>query len=429
DGQLALHTSFYLADVDSFEELTAPVLSRSMAPSETPRLKAKDVYRPLQKASDQLLHTITICPLRDLKESDAPVPQCRTTAFIAGDSYEYYASQDSVWLWVNKESYRWWINDEDEAEDDSTALLYRIPYAGAPGAAKVQGEPVNQFSLAAGADKFRAFVKVDLGNEAEDEASPYRLMQLPLSRVSKRPGEVDNSDYVPLPNVEGWPIENRFTGTHFIYTTQNETWSQWRPSEEDVTAKLTFVPLSDPTAPLTLDVPHSVIRLERARDHIVATGYRNEQGLSLTSFDLRGEDPRLAGRTTLISRFESENRSHAFNSAIGADGSGLIGLPTVLQRWESGRFVWRSNSSDISYIRVAEDASLRPIGALKGAKGEPHESYECEVSCIDWYGNSRPIFTLGRVFALSGTSLVEGQIGENSVSEIRRVDLTEPLGG
>jgi hypothetical protein len=49
------------------------------------------------------------------------------------------------------------------------------------------------------------------------------------------------------------------------------------------------------------------------------------------------------------------------------------------------------------------------------------------VLCIDWYGNSRPIFTLGRIFALSGTSVVEGELRDEHVSELRRVDLTKAL--
>ena len=105
----------------------------------------------------------------------------------------------------------------------------------------------------------------------------------------------------------------------------------------------------------------------------------------------------------------------------------MIGLPTVLQQWEAGRLVWRSDSSDLSYVHVAKDASLRSAGTLKGADGEPDPSYECEVSCIDWYGNSRPIFTLGRIFALSGTSVVEGELRDEHVSELRRVDLTKAL--
>ncbi|MEQ9316937.1 MAG: hypothetical protein RLN72_13865, partial [Henriciella sp.] len=383
-----------------------------------------------------LLHTITLCPLRDLKAPDAPVPDCRTTAFIAGDSYEYYASQDAVWLWVNEAYANWWNRSPAEHDGDKSAVLYSIPYGeGAPGVAKVQGEPVNQFSLAADADVFRAFVELEL-DEQEDEPSEageeslYRLLQLPRSSIGAEPAAVDQSHYVTLPDVTEGPIENRFTNTHFVYTTENP-YVYFYGDEEDMgpqPSTLAVVRLEAPESPVMLTLNQNVIRLERARDHIIATGYQDRRGLSLTSLDLRGEDPRIAGQLTLISRYESENRSHAFNSSIGAEGDGLIGLPTVLQQWESGRWVWRSDSSDLSYISVAKDASLRSAGTLKGADGEPHEDYECEVSCIDWYGNSRPIFTLGRIFALSGTSVVEGELSEERVSEIRRVDLTVPIG-
>ena len=144
--------------------------------------------------------------------------------------------------------------------------------------------------------------------------------------------------------------------------------------------------------------------------------------------NLLSPQPKVAGQVTLVSRYESENRSHAFNSRIGPEGDGLIGLPTVQQTWEAGRWVWRSDNSDLSYIKVGTDASLHSAGTLMGADGEPDPSYECEVSCIDWYGNSRPIFTLGRIFALSGTTVIEGQLdADRGISEIRRVDLTLPV--
>ena len=236
------------------------------------------------------------------------------------------------------------------------------------------------------------------------------------------------ADYVSLPNIADGDIEKRFTNTHFVYTTYNTWWSYWRPAADtDLDAELTFVPLDSPEAPTRLKLHHNVVRLERARDHIVATGYDDVHGLNLTLFDLRDDLPRRGGSVKLVERYESENRSHAFNSSIAADGSGLIGLPTVQQRWEAGRWVWRSDSSDLSFLRVDSDASLSSVGTLAGAKGDPHESYACEVSCVDWYGNSRPIFTLDRLFALSGTSLVEGDVSERGVAEIRRVDLTGPL--
>jgi hypothetical protein len=32
---------------------------------------------------------------------------------------------------------------------------------------------------------------------------------------------------------------------------------------------------------------------------------------------------------------------------------------------------------------------------------------ECRASCVDWYGNARPLFLRGHVFALLGYELVE----------------------
>ena len=308
DGQLALHTSFYLSDVESFEQLNAPVLSRTMAPEDTPRLSARRVYRPVQDAADPLLHTITICPLRDLKQSDREVPACNTTAFLAGDDYEYYASQDAVWLWVSKEGHRWWMETEEDDTAESTGLLYRIPYDRnmSPGFARVMGEPVNQFSLAAGSDVFRAFVEVDPVEEADKDASPFRLLQLPLSDIDRAPPAIDVADYVSLPNIADGDIENRFTNTHFVYTTYNTWWSYWRPAAEtDLDAELTFVPLDSPETPTRLKLHHNVIRLESARDHIVATGYDDVHGLNLTLFDLRDDLPRRRGSVNWLNAMKA----------------------------------------------------------------------------------------------------------------------------
>jgi hypothetical protein len=46
------------------------------------------------------------------------------------------------------------------------------------------------------------------------------------------------------------------------------------------------------------------------------------------------------------------------------------------------------------------------------------------MSCVDWYGNSRPIFYLDRVFALIGREFVEGQFLQGQIRELARLDLT-----
>lgn len=45
----------------------------------------------------------------------------------------------------------------------------------------------------------------------------------------------------------------------------------------------------------------------------------------------------------------------------------------------------------------------------------------CEASCVDWYGNARPIFVDGRIFALLGYELVEGELRDGRMVERRRI--------
>jgi hypothetical protein len=169
-------------------------------------------------------------------------------------------------------------------------------------------------------------------------------------------------------------------------------------------------------------VPHNALRIERAGNDAVITGYRGQTGLSISYVSL-GRTPRLAATTLLAGRFESENRSHAFSAWIRPDGSGLIGLPTTFRGERSGRGWSDSESSELSFIAVAPDRTLIQAGELSPGPRET-SGYRCEVSCIDWYGNSRPIFTGGRIFALMGTDLVEGRLAGGRMAEAGRLDLT-----
>jgi len=89
-----------------------------------------------------------------------------------------------------------------------------------------------------------------------------------------------------------------------------------------------------------------------------------------------------------------------------------------------------SDVSDIAFLSFTNQGKLADLGAIKGtpkADVQTHDSYKCEVSCIDWYGNSRPIFTDNRIFALMATGLVEVGIRDSKVIEQQRIDLTAPL--
>ena len=65
--------------------------------------------------------------------------------------------------------------------------------------------------------------------------------------------------------------------------------------------------------------------------------------------------------------------------------------------------------------------SLNEIGELDSQPGRAVND-KCRASCVDWYGNARPLFLRGRVFALLGYEIVEGRFDASRIRELRRVN-------
>jgi hypothetical protein len=82
------------------------------------------------------------------------------------------------------------------------------------------------------------------------------------------------------------------------------------------------------------------------------------------------------------------------------------------------------DSAAVLYLRHRA-GHLQPVGELRASPAS-HRDDQCRASCVDWYGNARPIFLGDRVFALLGYELVEGRLawrgwpGER-IEELRRV--------
>ena len=111
---------------------------------------------------------------------------------------------------------------------------------------------------------------------------------------------------------------------------------------------------------------------------------------------------------------------------LGRDGAAVIGLPTVTRIKESGRWVWRSDASDLSFLWLDAGGALQPLGAFAADENAADAGYACEVSCVDWYGNTRALFIGRRVLGLSGTELIEGAIRDGRITELRRLNLSAP---
>lgn len=416
-----------------------------------PLFDARSIYRPVRQFDEPTVHTVSTCPLgpvtpgRDL--------ECRTVAMVGPETRQWYVTATDAYLWMGGDQHyydreRCTTPARFAVAGSDPALLYRVPVSGAaPTVTGTTGEPPDQFALQASETRFYALLqwrRRDCRREY-DEAPDLVYFTMPLSAFSATIADQPERAYTPLPATgSAWTVD-RFTDHYLVYGGLN----QYRRGLPEVDpgdyqgnpeglararARLALppayvVPIDRPRDVRPIDVRHTVIRAERVGDDVVLTGYRDRGGLMVTMIDLNGQ-PRIASQTRLQGRYESEGRSHAFNSRVDPDGSGLMGLPTVRRVNDSARFWWRSRASDLSYLQFDADGSVSPIGELERRfEYDPDDSeggvpgYHCEVSCIDWYGNSRPIFTDGRVFGLSGAELIEGRVEQGRIREVQRLNI------
>ena len=405
-----------------------------------PLFDARDLYRPVQRTAEPTIHTISVCPLgRRLARDDL---RCRTTGFVAPGRAEMFVSPTDVFLWT------WPDRDDVGYQDDCTTnarpmrrdvlpgAVFRLNVVtGRTGVAGVAGSPFDQFSMDSRDSEFRALVdwRPFRCDRPWQDPAEVAFLRVPLRLFGERFEQVIDSRITALPTPGKRTVENRFADDWLVYGGRNG-WGTYPPDEEDgpQSARAVAVPVTTPDRAQVIDLPHNIVRTERVGNDIVLNGYRDGRGLDITLLAL-GSAPRIASTLRLDRRFESEGRSHAFNSVVGADGAGLMGLPTVRREAEAGSEVWRSDASDLSFVTLSPSRALQAAGELRVAGGKPDASYSCDVSCIDWYGNSRPIFTDGRVFGLMGTELVEARLdakvgGGGQIAEVLRLDLTRPVG-
>jgi len=443
NGNLVIYTPLAVGEMSAGARAEFPLVRRWLSEGEhaattsgRPLYNAQDIYRPIQSTYTPVVHTISVCPLGSDRGGDEL--DCASTAVVGPPGREFYVSTSHVYLWTYPVGYHADLNDQrcsglapEAFEAAAQSALFQIPLSGGQLRAQfVRGAPYDQLSMDANATDLRAlsvWMNPDCERDRDDDLV-LRYMNAPLSEFSATPRPLPESRYTSLPSVGG-AIENRFTSDHLIYGGRDSFYS-YAPepdSEELLSSRIVAVPTARPSAFTSFEAPHNILRVERVGDNAVLTGYRNAQGLSF-SFVRLDNRPHITSTLVLPERFESENRSHAFNSVVNASGEGMLGVPTVQQRAQSGRWWWRSAGSDVSFVSFDSNGRLSDVGAMRGTNPR-HPEYACEVSCVDWYGNSRALFIRGRVFALAATELIEGRLENGRVRERQRINITEPPPG
>ena len=352
------------------------------------------------------LHAVVRCSL------DTAELRCNASAFSAPYSRSFYVSPNAVYIWVGK-------NDPNGRA--ARAEVFRMPLDGsAVSSLTVRGMPVDQFSFQEAEGRLNVLVRgADYGGDAmwapETEsgatANGLALLRVPLKLFDSEVTEVGPYAYQPLPGPDHWSLQNRFVGRYLLWGSG----SAWRSASSDYRVFVTDV--HDPVATAELKLDHSVDRIEALGAHALVVGASGVD-LAMSTIAL-SETPVVAQTHRQAGAAQGETRSHGFFYLPDEDGrGGVLGLPTR----EHGGGWWSlfHESAAVAFMRVTPELAMKPLGALKSAGGSTDDA--CEVSCVDWYGNSRPIFYRHRVFALMGYELVEGRISADHIDEVRRLN-------
>jgi hypothetical protein len=369
---------------------------------------ATRIYRtdePLDPDAGLALHTVTTCDLGK-REMD-----CQASAVLGPPGRVFYVSTGSVYVWTT--SYR---------PAGTASAVFRLPLDGsAPTALKTAGSPIDQFSFLESGDGYlNVLVRADGRGEAmwaaERGAGDLALMRVSLDRFSDGRDSVAAENYQPLPKPAGYDVQNRYVGSFLLYGAG----SGWGYPQDTPSGDLYSVRWDKPSKPQVLALGHAVDRIEALGKQALVVG--------AVGNDLHLSTVRLGKRAAVASRFVRENaaqgetRSHGFFYKPDNAWEGILGLP-IVSGGEPGYKQLRRASAAVLFLRNS-GLELSDLGRLR-ARPNGASDDGCRASCVDWYGNSRPLFLRGRLFALMGYELVEGRIGQDdSISEVGRVDFS-----
>jgi len=382
---------------------------KGAAASEFKRIvSATQVYRterPVPASYSTALHTVTIC---DLARGEF---DCKATSVIGPPGRVFYVSAESVYIWVSD-----WAQQDNKWRAQS--MVYRMPLDGsAPSALNVSGSPVDQFSFLESEDGYlNVLVRSESSGDgmwgAEAAAQgDVALMRVPLTHFSDGNDTVAPFRYRKLPKPEGYTFQNRFVGDYLLYGTGSGWGNPQKPKNSN------FYAVRWASGDLhRFSLVHGVDRIEQLGSDAIMVG-TDGADLHFTAVRL-GSAPGIADDYVRKNASQGELRSHGFFYKPDGPDSGLLGLP-ISRAGRPGFQHLIENSAAILFLRN-RGLHFEEVGEL-GSQAERVNDDGCRASCVDWYGNARPLFVRGRFIALLGYELVEGTLDQGQIHEMRRV--------
>ncbi len=367
--------------------------------------RSDDDINPLSGGA--ALHTVTSCDLARPAQM-----RCESSAVLAPPGRVFYVSAGSVYVWTTEWQRR------SSAVAMARSAVFRLPLDGAaPSMLKTTGAPIDQLSfLEDDGGHLNVLLRAQSRGEgmwnAERGAGELALMRVPLSSFGDGTDSAPRTAYRPLPSLPGGALQNRFVGAWLLYGTP-------AGGAGDHAVALRFAAHGH-AQPLKL--AHGVERIEALGRDAVLIGNAGRD-LHFTSLGLADNEARVASSHVQRDAAQGETRTHGFFYRATAQDDGVIGLPVIgAARAPRGQ---RGESASVLFLHHRA-LRLAPAGELKSSASGSTRDDQCQASCVDWYGNARPIFLGERVFALLGYELVEGRMSGrgwpgDQLEELRRV--------
>jgi hypothetical protein len=397
--QLIFYSPLYLSPYAPDPFANFPALRRwhtGATPADFQRiLPANRVYRSagdLDFDGGAALHTVSICDL------DAPTMECHSTAVLGPAGRVFYVSNDSVYVWTTS-----WTN-----KSANNSSVFRIPLDGSvPSGLRASGSPIDQMSFLQRDGYLNVLVARDGNGEAmwaaESAAGRMALMRVRLADFGDGAGAVARENYRAMPGSGGeYSVQNRYVGDWLLYGSHST----------NVAHALQFAAFG-PVHEVQLD--HPVERIEALGSDAIFVGSQGAD-LHFTSVSLKGEANKV-GTYVQANAAQGDQRTHGFFYRADGGDAGIVGLPIL-----------RSDDGGAAVLYLRNRAlQLSRLGSLE-SRAKAGSDDACKASCVDWYGNARPIFVGSRIFALLGYELVEGRIDADAIAERRRADFKPALG-
>jgi hypothetical protein len=367
-----------------------------------PILTGADIQRP-PKASQNVLHTVVVCQVED----DQP-RGCKAKAVSGGWWRTRYITSEDVFLWSEDRVWKFSLRDGsikqhaaygyprdqfafklERGQEDAGDKLHVL----------VQNHRTNEHSLDL----------LSLSVDAFDESGEQEL-DARNTRVVMR--ELTNKWLAKVRFVDDWVL--------FTYTGYNQNGNELGAHHID--EQRTYIHALPKGNVTRLEPMYGVGALVSQTRYEQRGWWRSSTKMSMHVLSLEGAEPVITDALELDGAAEAEARSHAFFFKPNKeDGGGVFGLPVT---GASGHGWWGRSVANIAFFDVSAQGTLALEGAVSAssaAKGT------CETSCVDWYGNTRPIFLRDRIFALMGSELAEVALGvrteddSNGVKVVQRV--------